>query len=58
MTAVQNIDYVTNTDKPALAAYLAAGGLKPVVVEASLSGEPITLLAHSGFPMPASSNRK
>ena len=44
MTAVQNIEYVANTEKPGLAAYLAAGGLKPVVVEASLSGRFVVML--------------
>ena len=38
LTAAQDITYVTQQAKPALAAYLAAGGLKPLVVEASLGG--------------------
>ena len=39
LTAAQDIAYVTAHAKPALAAYLATGGLKPLVVEASLGGE-------------------
>ncbi len=38
LTAAQDIAYVTDQAKPALAAYLAAGGLKPIIVEASLGG--------------------
>ena len=52
LTAAQNIAYVTSHGKPAMTAYLAAGGLKPVVVEASLGGEKVSRLASSdGFPL-------
>ena len=38
LTTAQDIAYVTAQAKPVLAAYLMAGGLKPLVVEASLGG--------------------
>ena len=38
LTAAQDIAYVIGQAKPALAAYIAAGGLEPVIVEASLGG--------------------
>ena len=50
LTAAQDIAYVTAQAKPALATYLAAGGLKPVVVEASLGGA-LRLLLPRFMPM-------